>query len=68
MTTLTIDDVLAEIERASRDAKQRRQESFEAAQEILSAAMSDGRSNLTADEERRFQTLRKQGRAAAEEA
>jgi HK97 family phage major capsid protein len=67
MTAPTINDLIANIERTYRTAKQRRTEAFDAAQAVLSSAMAAGRDNLTGEEEKRFQSLRKQGREATEE-
>ena len=67
MPAQTIDQLVADIERTYRAAKQRRTEALDSAQGVLFSAMAAGRDNLTAEEEKRFQNFRKQGREATEE-
>jgi HK97 family phage major capsid protein len=60
----TITDLLTNVERERRDAKRRRDDAFAASQALIDGVMAAGRTNLTADEDKRMAAFVKERRAA----
>jgi HK97 family phage major capsid protein len=67
MSIPTVDQLVTGIEREHRDAKRRGTEALDNAETIIKTAMRSGRTNLTADEDRRVEALRRQAREAGEQ-